>query len=187
VRQLDSSGTITTLVGNGTPGFAGDGGPLLEAQLNLPMGSNPPPAGTIALDGDDLYIADTLNHRIRLAHLDDDLIETAVGNGQAGFGGDGGDATEASINNPRDLGMGPDGRLYIADELNHRIRAYDPDTGLIETVAGTGEATFSGDGGPATAAALNRPAGVAFQGPYLYISDTFNHRIRRVRLFETQE
>ena len=97
-------------------------------------------------------------------------------------------ATEAPrsahpLNNPRDLAFGSDGRLYIADEFNHRIRALNLATGLLETVVGSGEKGFAGDGGPALSAALNRPAGLDFdpQGR-LYIADTYNHRIRRVVL-----
>ena len=97
--------------------------------------------------------------------------------------GDGGPATNVTFNNPRDLVFGPDGRLYIADELNHRIRAIDLATGLINTVAGNGNATFFGDGGPATGAGLNRPGGLDFDAQgMLYIADTYNHRIRRVTL-----
>ena len=82
-----------------------------------------------------------------------------AGTGAADFSGDGGPALSAALNNPRDLAFGPDGRLYIADEFNHRIRALDPATGIIETVVGSGEEGFAGDGGPALSAALNRPAG----------------------------
>jgi sugar lactone lactonase YvrE len=114
--------------------------------------------------------------------LENDIIETVAGTGEAGYGGDGGPGTAAKLNNPRKLAFGPDGRLYIADEHNHRVRALDLETGTIETVAGTGEPAFAGDGGPATAAALNRPSGLAFHDGHLYIADTENHRIRRIKL-----
>ncbi len=130
-----------------------------------------------------LYISDALNHRIRRVDFQLDLIETIAGNGQAGFSGDGGQATEASFYNPRDIVFGPDNRLYVADELNHRVRAIDLTTGIITTVAGNGVAEFAGDGGPATTSSLNRPAGLEFDAEgYLYIADTYNHRIRRVSL-----
>ncbi len=182
VRRISPAGTITTVVGSGVAGFGGDGGPLLQAQLDLPTGSNPPPGGALALDASGvLYISDTLNHRIRRADLAADRIETVAGTGTAGYGGDGGPATAAALNNPRDLALGPDGRLYVADELNHRVRAIDLSTGFIETVAGNGVEGFGGDGGPAPAAMLNRPAGLEFDGQgRLYIADTYNHRIRRV-------
>jgi sugar lactone lactonase YvrE len=105
-----------------------------------------------------------------------------AGTGTAGFDGDGGAAASAKINNPRKLTFGPDGRLYFADELNHRIRAIDVATGVVTTVAGNGSAAFSGDGGAPAEASLNRPAGVTFHGEHMYILDTYNHRIRRVRL-----
>ena len=184
VRQIDPDGIITTVVGTGVAGFAGDGGSPREAQLQFPAGANPPPAGALAFDSQGrLYIADALNHRIRRVDFDRDLIETVAGTGAAEFSGDGGPARSAALNNPRDLAFGPDGRLYIADEFNHRIRALNIETGIIETVVGSGEEDFAGDGGPARSAALNRPAGLDFdpQGR-LYIADTYNHRIRRVVL-----
>lgn len=182
VRRISAAGTISTVVGIGTAGGGGDGGSPLLAQLDLPTGSNPPPGGAIALGPDGvLYISDTLNHRIRRVDFAADRIETVAGTGVAGFGGDGGPARDAALNNPRDLALGPDGRLYVADELNHRVRAIDLAGGTIETVAGTGVEGFGGDGGPAREALLNRPAGLEFdpQGR-LYIADTYNHRIRRV-------
>ena len=184
VRKIDRDGIITTVVGTGEAGFAGDGGSPLHAQLQFPAGANPPPAGSLAFDPQGrLYIADALNHRIRRVDFDRDRIETVAGTGAADFSGDGGPALSAALNNPRDLAFGPDGRLYIADEFNHRIRALELATGIIETVVGSGAAGFSGDGGPALSAALNRPAGLDFdpQGR-LYIADAYNHRIRRVVL-----
>jgi len=107
-------------------------------------------------------------------------ITTVVGTGTAGFSGDGGAATAAKINSPRGLFIDGAGNLYIADRLNHRIRKVDAD-GIITTVAGTGVQGFSGDGGPATAAQLNDPTGVAVdEAGNLYIADAENHRIRKV-------
>ncbi len=185
VRKIDANSVITTVAGTGTTGFSGDGGPPLQAQLKLPAGNNPPPAGGLAFGPDgNLYISDTLNQRIRRVDFERDRIDTVAGNGAAGFSGDGGPAIQAMLNNPRDIQFGPDGRLYVADEKNHRIRAIDLSSGTIVTVAGTGNPGFSGDGGPATSAALNRPAGVAFDeaNGFLYIADTYNHRIRLVTL-----
>ena len=143
---------------------------------------NPEPGGNIALGGDGrLYIADTFNNRIRRVDFVARTVETVAGNGEQGFSGDGGPATAARFNRPRDLELGPDGRLYIADTNNHRIRAVDLQTGTIETVAGDGQPGFSGDGGPAGSASLHRPFGIAFDAPgNLYVADTFNNRIRRV-------
>ena len=184
IRQIDAEGIMHTVAGTpNEPGYGGDGGSPLEAKLNFPDGSNPQPAGGIVLDAEGrLYIADTLNNRIRVVDFEANTIDTLAGTGEAGFSGDGGPASEAQINNPRKLTIGPDGRLYFGDELNHRIRAVDLDTGIITTVAGTGEAAFSGDGKAPEQAALNRPIGVSFspEGD-MYIIDTFNNRIRRVR------
>jgi DNA-binding beta-propeller fold protein YncE len=188
IRRIRTDGVIETAVGTGERDVAGvafgDGGPPLAARINQPFGSNPQPGGALAMDAQGrLYFSDVLNHRIRRVDFGANLIETVVGTGAAGFSGDGGPGTVAQINNPRDLEVGPDGRLYIADELNSRIRAYDPVTGIITTVAGNGTAGFSGDGGAATAASLNRAAGLEFDAQgRLYIVDTFNNRIRRVRL-----
>jgi sugar lactone lactonase YvrE len=183
IRRIASDGTIETVAGTPTkPGFSGDGGLPTAAQFDFPTGANPPPSGGLALDSaGNLYVADTLNHRIRKVDFEQQQITTIAGTGEAAFSGDGGPAMEAALDNPRTLAVGPDGRLYVADELNHRIRAIDLDQGTIETVVGTGEAAFSGDGGPATEAALNRPSGLAFDSHgALYVVDTFNTRIRRV-------
>ena len=182
VRRIAPDGTLSTVVGTGEAGFGGDGGSPLGAQIQMPSGTNPPPAGALAFDSEGrLYISDALNNRIRRVDFQLDLIETIAGNGQAGFSGDGGPAIDASLNNPRGIVFGPDNRLYVADEFNHRVRAIDLTTGTITTVAGNGLAAFVGDGGPATTSSLNRPAGLEFDAVgHLYIADTYNHRIRRV-------
>jgi sugar lactone lactonase YvrE len=182
VRRIDAMGTITTVAGTGVAGFSGDGGSPLQAQISMPTGQAAFPGGGLALDGQGrLYIADTLNQRIRRVDFDADRIETIAGNGTAALAGDGGPATDASLHNPHDLEFGPDGRLYVADEWNHVIRAIDLDTGIITTVAGTGIAGFGGDGGPPLQAMLNRPAGLAFDvAGLMYIADASNHRIRVV-------
>lgn len=182
VRKIDLQGKITTVAGSGVAGFSGDDGPPIEAQINMPEGSNPQPGGSIALDNvGRLYISDVLNHRIRRVDFQENTIETVAGNGVAGFHGDGGDATLASLNNPRDIQFGPDQRLYIADELNNRIRVLNIDTGEISTFAGNGNATYEGDGGQASQASLNRPAGIEFDlDGNLYIADTYNHCIRKI-------
>ena len=182
VRRIDPQGIITTVVGDGMAGFAGDGGDPLKAQLQLPDGSNPPPAGGLAFGPDGrLYIADALNHRIRRVDFAMAMIETIAGTGAADFAD--GPALAAAFNNPRDLAFGPDGRLYIADEFNHRIRALDIGNGILTTIVGNGDDNFSGEGSAPTDAALNRPAGLDFDADgRLYIADTYNHRIRRVSL-----
>jgi len=183
VRRIDAYGVITTVVGGAMAGFAGDGGPPGAAQVNFQIADdNPEPGGGLAIDSQDrLYIVDTENQRIRRVDFAADVIETVAGNGTPGFSGDGGPATEASLAWPRDAAIGPDGRLYIADTDNHRVRAVDLASGIISTIAGNGVAGFGGDGGAPLDASLWRPWGITFDGGgNLYIADTFNNRIRMV-------
>jgi|SRR5581483_7436390 len=188
IRRIDgATGIIDTVAGGPTRGYGGDGGPPLAASFAFQIPSdNPEPGGAVAIDDQDrlydrLYVADTENQRIRRIDLALDLVETVAGNGTAGFSGDGGLAVAASLNYPRDIEIGPDGRLYIADSDNHRIRVVDLASGVIDTLVGDGTAGFAGDGGPASAAELARPFGIAFDAAGdLYIADTFNNRIRKV-------
>jgi hypothetical protein len=184
IRKIDPDGIVSTLAGTPMmPGFEGDDGPASDCKFSWPTGSNPPPGGGLALDGDTLYVSDTLNHRIRAIDLGSGEITTIAGTGEAGFSGDGEEATEAELNFPRKLTIGPDGRLYVGDQQNHRIRAIDLESGVIDTVAGNGDQDYSGDGGPATEASLNQPSGVTFdEDGAMYVLDTFNSRIRRVVL-----
>ena len=144
---MDTSGTITTIAGSGPRGFSGDGGPATAARLNSPA--------DVAVDGSgNLYIADTGNDRIRKVDTSG-TITTIAGSGASGFSGDGGPATAARLNSPADVAVDGSGNLYIADTGNDRIRKVDT-SGTITTIAGSGASGFSGDGGPATAARLNR-------------------------------
>lgn len=184
IRKItgDSDATIATIAGMGKAGYSGDDGPAVDALMNFETGGNPEPSGALALGPNrTLYVADALNHRIRRIDLESGQISTVAGTGEAGYSGDGGEATEAQLNNVKDLEFGPDGRLYVADTDNQRIRAIDLETGRIETVVGTGKA---GEGKPGRAAdefALNRPFGIAFDSDgTLFIADTFNSRIVEV-------
>jgi hypothetical protein len=182
IRKIDAEHTITTVVGIGTAGFDGDGGPPSEATLRFEAGPNPEPSGGLVLGPDGaLYFSDGLNHRIRRVDFAANTIETIAGTGEPGYSGDGGPAIDAQIDNVRDLEFGPDGRLYFADTENHRIRAIDLGSGLIDTVAGSGAPGEAGDARPALAVDLNRPMGLAFDAEgALYIADTFNNRILKV-------
>ena len=172
IRKLATSGTITTVAGNGTYGFSGDGGPATAASLANAAG--------VAIDGSgNLYIADQGNNRVRKV-TPAGSITTVAGNGSASFSGDGGVATAAALNFPAGVVVDGSGNLYVADSQNNRVRKVTP-AGSITTVAGTGTAGYSGDGGSATGAKLNYPAGVAVDGSgNLYIADQGNHRIRKV-------
>ena len=170
IRKVSSTGVITTVAGNGTPGFSGDGGPATSTGLNYPSG--------VALDSaGSLYIADAGNNRIR--KVSNGVITTVAGNGAQGFGGDGGPATGAQLFVPAGVAVDSAGSLYIADAGNNRIRKVS--NGVITTVAGNGAQGFGGDGGPATSAQLFVPAGVAVDSAgSLYIADAGNNRIRKV-------
>ncbi len=172
ILKVDAGGTITAAAGTGSHGFRGDGGPATAARLRFPHGA--------AVDGSgNLYIADTRNHRIRKVGAGG-TITTVAGTGTDGFGGDSGPASAAQLNRPAGVAVDGSGNLFIADTNNHRIRKVDAE-GTITTVAGTSGQGFSGDSGPATAAQLNGPNGVAVDGfGNLYIADTNNHRIRKV-------
>lgn len=171
VRMIDVAGTISSVAGNGVAGYAGDGGSALSAQLQNPI--------DIALDAqDNLYIADYGNHRLRKVTAG--TISTIAGTGSAGFSGDGGVATAAQLNGVRGLVFDDAGSLYLADELNERVRKIDS-LGNISTVAGTGVAGFGGDGGLATAAQLSAPADLAIDAEgNLFVADSGNHRLRRI-------
>ncbi len=187
IRRIDQNGVIDTIAGSGMPGdtsVQGDGGPAREANLNLEAGSNPEPSGGLALMGDKLYFADTLSNRIRVVNLDQDpmTIDAVAGTGDAGYSGDGADALGATFNHPRDLELGPDGDLYVADTDNSVIRAISLSDGSVRTVAGTGELGLDlREGLLATETPLKRPFGIEFDPDgNLYISDTINSRIVRV-------
>jgi trimeric autotransporter adhesin len=172
IRKIDTSHHITTIAGNTAGGYYGDGGPATAAELSYPSG--------VAIDYiGNIYIADRNNNRIRIIDTTH-TIYTYAGTGLGGYTNDNGPATVASLNSP--VGIAVDGNrfLYIADQSNNRIRMIDT-FGIITTIAGIGTANFSGDGGPATAAELNKPTGVAvdFWGD-VYIADNGNMRIRMI-------
>jgi len=168
VRKVGTNGIITTVAGNGTRGFSGDGGPATQASLRYPA------AAVVDCDGN-LFIADTSNHRVRKVDADGN-ISTVAGNGTRGHGGDGGPATDASLWGPNAVSLDSDGNLYITS--GHKVRKVDLQ-GTITTYAGTGDVGYSGDGGSATMATLTAPSALAADsGGNLYIG--MYHRVRRV-------
>ena len=172
VRKVGTNGIITTVAGNGNANFSGDGGMATNALLNYPY--------DVVLDNlGNLLIADQSNNRIRRVGTNG-IITTVVGNGSASYSGDGGVATNAALNYPCGVAMDSSGNVFIADGNNHRIRKVDTN-GIITTVAGNGNNSYSGDGGAATNAALYFPYGVAVDSMgNIFIADHNNHRIRKV-------
>jgi len=172
IRKVNPSGAITTVAGTGRSGFGGDGGPAVKAMLSGPSG--------VAVDSEgSIYIADTGNNRVRRVDSSGNTT-TLAGNGGAGFGGDGGPATKAALAGPTGVSADDEGALYVSDTLNNRIRRVDT-AGTITTVAGSGRSGFSGDDGPATAASLSSPGGVAAASDGgFFIADRLNQRIRHV-------
>jgi sugar lactone lactonase YvrE len=169
--------TITTAIGTGEKGFAGDGGPASRALLNGPFDIAFDPVGN-------LYFSDTFNNRIRRVDARTGAISTIAGNGDKGYSGDGGPATAASLAEPYGVAVDRAGNVYTADRLNRRVRRIDAGSGVITTLAGTGEAAYGGDGGPAAAAGLAEPNGLAFDAgeQHLYITDVADHRVRVIDL-----
>ena len=170
IREISTSGTISTVAGTGVEGFGGDGAAASSGQLDTPTG--------IAVDkSGNLYIADSHNQRIRM--VSGGTISTVAGNGTKGYAGDGAAATSASLALPSGVAVDATGNLYIADTDNHRIRKIT--AGTISTIAGDGEELFAGDGGAATSAALDSPTGVAVDSSgNTYIADRLNQRIREI-------
>lgn len=173
VRRIDPLGVITTVAGDGTAGYAGDGDAATSAELASPA--------SVAVDGNgNLYIADQGNQRIRMVAASDGVITTVAGTGVAGYSGDTGPAPAARLNGPSGVALDAQGRVYVADSGNHRVRVIGTD-GVISTFAGTGSIGSSGDLGAATAAQLSFPAAVAVDAVgQVVIADRGNNRIRLV-------
>jgi len=172
-----TDGMISTAVGTGEKGFAGDGGPASAALLNGPF--------DVAFDAaGNMVFSDTFNNRIRRVDGRSGILTTIAGTGEKGYSGDGGPATAAALAEPYGVVVDRAGNLYTADRLNSRVRRVDAATGIISTLAGTGESGFSGDGGPAVRAGLAEPNGLAFDADerHLYIADVADHRVRVVDL-----
>lgn len=186
IRKIDmKTGTISTVVGNGKPGFAGDGGPGTKAQLRQPH--------SIILDRDgSMLICDIGNHRIRRFHPDTGTIETWAGNGMQGPTPEGAVASGATpLHGPRTMSIAPNGDIFLALREGNAVYRIDGRTKTLHKIAGTGESGFSGDGGPALQAKFGGaargsrsagPKGLAYSKGTLYVVDTDSHAIRSIHL-----
>ncbi len=177
VRKVSATtGAMTTVAGCGSAHFYGDGGPALGAGVPNPSGVAVDAAGNI-------YIAEWANNnvnRVRVVAADTGVITTFAGNGYCGRPEDGGAATEQSTCGPWGIAVGRSGIVFVVD-IYHRVYRIDPETKELFNIAGTGSAGFSGDDGPASAAGLNTPRGIAVDAAEnLYIADSHNHRVRKV-------
>jgi len=176
VAAAMADGLIDSVAGTGKPGNNGDRGQALRSHVAMPFGVEVGPDGW-------LYVTEVGTHRVRRLDLASGKIETVAGNGKKGYSGDGGPATDAALNEPYEVRFDRSGNMYFVEMQNHLVRRVDAKTKQISTVAGTGKAGFSGDGGPARKASFRRPHSIALDGRGgLYIADIGNHRIRRVDL-----
>ena len=175
VRKINrSTGVISTIAGNGTAGYSGDGYAATNASLNFPKQIFIDPSGN-------LFIADADNHCIRKVNGSTGIISTIAGTGTPGYTGDGGLAINARFNVPYGVCLDNSGNIFIADAGNNVIRKVDAGTGIITTIVGNGLPDYSGDGGPASGAKLNNPSAVCVDAyGNIYMADTYNNRIRKV-------
>jgi trimeric autotransporter adhesin len=177
IRKINTSGIITTIAGTGVAGYTGDGGPATLATLNKPYG--------IILDAAGNILFSEVNNSCIRKISTDGIISTVAGTGVGGYNGDGIPATAAQLSGAGGIAIDISGNIYISDLDNHRIRKVTP-SGEIVTIAGTGIAGYSGNNGPATAAQLNEPQGVALDGVgNIYFTDFGNNRIRKIDLSGT--
>ena len=177
IRKVDTkTGVISTVAGTGVAGFSGDGGPANRAQFRQPH--------SIAFDASgNLLVCDIQNARIRAINVKTAVISTYAGTGEKGPTPDEGPLEGAALNGPRSIDTDPDGNVYLALREGNAIFKIDRQTKRLSRIAGTGETGYSGDGGPARAAKLNGPKGIAYSPDgSVYIADTESHVIRRIEL-----
>lgn len=176
IAQPPARGTIETVAGTGAAEPNGDRGPANLMNIGQTFGVEIGP-------GEALYVTEVQNHRVWRVDLRTEQAEVVAGDGTRGYSGDGGPATRAQLNEPYEVRFDRDGNMYFVEMQNHIVRRVDRKTGIISTVAGTGEKGFGGDGGPATQAQFSDPHSIALDDSGgLYIADIGNHRIRRLDL-----
>jgi sugar lactone lactonase YvrE len=175
IRKVSiSTGVITTMAGNGTRGYSGDGGQATSAMMKDSFGVVVDTSGNV-------YISDSNNNRIRKVNVSTGVITTVAGTGTFGYSGDGKQATSALLHLPTAIAFDTFGNVYFSDQYNFRIRKVTISTGVITTVAGTGEYGYTGDGGQATATSLAGPSGIALdESGNIYIADSAIQRIFKV-------
>jgi hypothetical protein len=177
VRKINvSTGIITTILGTGSIGNSGDGGPATDAQIVYPTG--------LFIDNqNNLYVCDITNNNIRKITVSAGIVTTIAGNGTAGYSGDGGLAINAEFNEPFEIAEDTEGNIFVADALNNCLRKIDANTKIITTICGNGTAGYYGNGGPASSALLNGPYGIFIDKKNnLYFSDCNNAVIREIEL-----
>jgi trimeric autotransporter adhesin len=173
-----STGVINTVAGGGDFYRIGDGGQATSAYIEFPYG--------VAVDASgNIYISQPYNNRIRMVTKSTGVITTVAGTGKTGYSGDGGLATSATFNRPHGVAVDASGNIYIADEFGNYIRMVTQSTGVIMTLAGDGNSSYSGDGGLSISASLNRPVGVALDASgNIFIADSSNNRVRMLTAIE---
>lgn len=172
-----SAQEVVTILGTGQGGWSGDGGPANHAKCNEPF-------GLVVGPDEAIYVCETKSHVIRRIDPRTQVATTVGGTGgKAGYAGDGGPATQALLHEPYEIRFDKDGHMFIVEMRGEVVRRVDSKTGIISTVAGTGKAGFSGDGGPATQAQLKQPHSIVLDDSgHLFICDIGNHRVRQVDL-----
>jgi hypothetical protein len=182
IRRVNmSTGIVTAFAGTGTDSYSGDGGPALSATFSRTIG--------ICVDRHgNVYVGDWDNARIRKVDYATGIVTTVAGNGISGYSGDGGLAINAMLTKPTAICFDKYDNLYFSDENNQRVRKVDAVTGIISTVAGNGDSSYYGDGGPAVNAALNHPTGICIDDSMnLFVSDWANNRVRKIALGDQPE
>ncbi|MBI2480172.1 MAG: hypothetical protein HYV60_16535, partial [Planctomycetia bacterium] len=176
LSQAVLAANIETVAGTGRPDNNGSAGKATHVNVGQPFGVEVGPDGA-------LYVTEVQNHRVLRVDLKSGMLTTVAGCGRKGYSGDGGQATDAELNEPYEVRFDKQGNMFFVEMVNNIIRRVDLNSGIITTIAGTGQTGYGGDGGPAIKAQFNRPHSIALDHRGgLYVADIGNHRIRRIDL-----